>query len=617
MLPALVPSLLFALAPPQEPLRIGVLAPVTAAAEPSPFVLGARAAAAALTAAGGVDGAPVELVEVAAGEPAQVAAAIGELQAAGAVAVVAAPDAALLPVVRRIAQGKLPVVAHVALPTAIAKALDGACAETFCMQYVGLVRDGDKAAKDLERVLGTGGLTAPTRLLWQHDVGQNAKAWPKLLEKSGRPHLLLLDADPVAAARFVTEVLGADPLPVVLTPRAFGAATRALARPLFVILGQSPAQLGTANEFRRSYEAAHGVPGHGAAEGHEGVSAVARAVDAADNRDPKLWRKALLSVVVEGARGRVPFDKANDGIAAPLSLWALDGTATVPYAPPVVALAALDAQPATSAGPQTTAGAGPQREIGEPFGTWRTRQFVFEPGAQWVLCLWAGPDDPGFDSDEEDLRLLGLSTGGKDPIADHLVREEILARVLAIASTKFGRREDGTGIPGKSLRVSFAAHVDPAERERKKQRLWPARFGGDHTGAGGEAFGTYCRVYTAFIRRTIFQPHALDPALEPADRCYLDGSYHFGTDRARDKRSELIRALINGYAGSMALTLAHEVGHLCGLGHVTDDPVEIMNVEEGAGIDYRDAHFGADSWNFLAERYGIVGQEPPAGGKKK
>jgi hypothetical protein len=190
---------------------------------------------------------------------------------------------------------------------------------------------------------------------------------------------------------------------------------------------------------------------------------------------------------------------------------------------------------------------------------------------------------------------------------DHLVREEIFARCMAITSTKWGRNDDGSAIQGKSLRICFGSHLDAKARKKKKQRLWPARFGGDHEGAGGQAFGTYCRVYTKFIRRTIFQKNALQPPLSATDREILDGGYIYGTDVAKDNRSNRLRALINAYAGSMALTLAHEVGHLASLGHVTDDPVEIMNVDEGAGIDYPEAKFGENSWAILIERLGIVG----------
>jgi hypothetical protein len=52
---------------------------------------------------------------------------------------------------------------------------------------------------------------------------------------------------------------------------------------------------------------------------------------------------------------------------------------------------------------------------------------------------------------------------------------------------------------------------------------------------------------------------------------------------------------------------------LAGLDHVTDDPVEIMNVNEGAGIDYRDAHFGAATWAIMQRRYGLFGDKPGKG----
>jgi len=600
----LLSSVLFAVLVPQEPVRIGLLVPDLATAEEQAFVRGARRAEAAIARQGGVDGAALELVFAAASAPGDVAGAIGDLQAANVVAVVAPPEPYLADTVRRVA-GKLPCVVHVAGPDVVAKALDDVCNHTFCMQYIGLVRDGSREARAFERLLGKDGLTAPTELLWDIGVGASAKTFGKQMEKS-RPHLLVVDAEPDAAAQFLTEVLGSDPIPVVLTPRAVGPATRALPRTSFAVLGLSAASVATTTPFRTDYEFEYGDMGYGAAEGYEGVFAVARAVDAADARDAAAVKRALLDVVVEGARGRTTFDKAEGGLSMPCAVWLLEGGAIRHYAPGIVPLVAAGASPGTSAGPAVASGPGPQEQIGEPFGTWRTRQFVFEEGAQWVLCQWTEATDPGFATSGEDLRLLGLSTEGVDAIADHLVREEILARVLAIVSTKFGRAEDGTGIPGKSLRISFAAHVDRKEREKKKQRLWPAYFGGDHSGAGGEAFGTYCRVYTAFIRRTIFQAHALTPPLESADRAYLDGSYVFGSDRARDKRSELIRALINGYAGSMALTLAHEVGHLAGLGHVTDDPVEIMNVDEGAGIDYRDAHFGPGTWAIMERRYGLT-----------
>jgi len=613
-------SLLFVavLSLPQEPVRIGILADEGAGRTDVAFVRGARFAADACNRDPAAGAVKVALHVAPAKTPADVAAAVATWQAEGVHAVVVPPLAGLADAVKKAAAGKLACVAFAAPVAEAVPLVDRVLSQCFCMTRVGLVRDTHKEAIELGKALAKGGLTAPTTLLWEIDVTTSAKALAKQFEKD-RPEVLLIDATPDAAAKFVTETLGADATTVVMLPRAFGEPVLALTRRTFVLQGLSPACVTPPSAFRSDYERQHGVPGPGAAEGFEGVMAIALAARGAATRDVAGLGKALHEIVVEGARGRVPFDTGRAAMAPPLGVWILENGRAAPYLPRVVQaqLHGGGAGAAPAAGGTTTAGTPtpgkvPQKEVGEPFGTWRTRQFVPEEGSQWVICEW--PHEAGFASIDEDLRGLGLSTGGIDPLVDHLVKEELMARLVAITSTKFLRREDGTGIEGQSLRISFAVHVSAKEREKKKQRLWPAYIGGDHPDAGGEAFGTFCRVYSKFIRRTIFEKHALSPAVTADDREYLDGSYVFGSDHQRDKRSELIRALINGYAGSMALTLAHEVGHLAGLGHVEDDPVEIMNVNEGAGLDYRDAKFGAPSLEAMAKRYGLVGDKP---GKKR
>ena len=599
-----------ALAMPQEPLRVGVLVADRQDGGDAVFVRGCKRAVEAQNQAGGVAGGKLELVFEAAATPAAVATAVGKLQAAGVVGVVAPPAAWLAEAARKATAGKLPCVSFAAGSAACAPVLDRLVEKTFCMTRVALVRDRSKDAVELGKLLGKGGLTAPTTLLWEMEIGGGAKAFAKVVEKD-RPEVIVFDAEPPAVAAFVTQVLAADPVVLVLLPRAFGEATLALPRRLFVVHGLSPGCVPQTSQFRADYERDHGVPGWGAAEGFEGVMALAKAVAAANGREPAAVTAALAAATWEGIRGRYAFDKALGAGLPPLGVWIVEEARPAPYVPTVVPLQAVGA----SAGTAVPEARKPQEQVGEPFATWRTRQFVPEDGAQWVLCSWA--DDGGYATSADDLQQLGLGTGGKDPLVDHLVREEIMARVMAIASTKFGRTATGAGVTGQSLRIAFTMHVAAKEREKRKLRSWPARFGGDHSGAGGEAFGTFCRVYTTFIRRTIFQSHALTPPVGPSDRQYLDGTYGFGTDLAMDKRSELIRALINSYAGSMALTLAHEVGHLAGLGHVTDDPVEIMNVDEGSGIDYRDAKFGAGSWAIMKERYGLVGDKPGKGEKTK
>lgn len=591
---------------PQEPLRIGVLAVEGEGSGDVLFVRGIHRAVEACNAKGGVDGAKVEVLLTPAAAPAAVAAAIAKFQTDGVTGVVAAPTAWLAEAARKAAAGKLPCVSFATNAPAIVPMIDRLIGQTFCMTRVGFVRDKHKDAIEFGKLLKSG-LTAPVTLAWEFDLAAGPKAWAKLVERD-RPQVLVCDAEPPALAQFVTEVLAQDPITLVLTPRAYGDATRVLKRRLVFAQGVSPAVVSTTSQFRSDYERDHGVPGFGVAEGYEGLQVLLRAIDAANARDAAAVNAALATQKLEGVRGPYEFDKTMAAFAAPHGIWIQEGgERPVPYVPRAVPLLAVGESPGTAA-PERK----PQEQIGEPFGKWRTARFQPEDGAQYVLCSWA--DDPGFATAAEDLQALGLATG-TDPLVDHLVREEVMARVMAIASTKYGRLDDGTGVAGKSLRIAFGMHIGPKEREKRKLRLWPARLGGDHAETGGEAFGTFCRVYMTFIRRTIFQQHALKEPVTSADREYLDGSYVFGTDFGKDKRSELIRALINSFAGSMALTLAHEVGHLAGLGHTTESPTEIMNVEAGAGLDYRDVGFGAASWESMRGRYGLVGDKPGKGDK--
>ena len=72
-------------------------------------------------------------------------------------------------------------------------------------------------------------------------------------------------------------------------------------------------------------------------------------------------------------------------------------------------------------------------------------------------------------------------------------------------------------------------------------------------------------------------------------------------------RRDVIQRLVDNFAGSMALTAAHEIGHLCGLGHDQTDPRSIMNVNEGAGLKYQDGIFIPKHWEQLTKRLGLIG----------
>ena len=189
---------------------------------------------------------------------------------------------------------------------------------------------------------------------------------------------------------------------------------------------------------------------------------------------------------------------------------------------------------------------------------------------------------------EQDLLEIGLSTGGKEPELDQLVRDEILGRAIRVAHRLFRREADGTPIPGYSWGMSF--RTTPPDEDTPRNRTWLAIVAGDHEGAGGQVIGAgMVAVYSTFLKRTMYIVHKLEPPISADDRHLLDGSYRWGIDRANNLRADEIRGLIDGFSSAVGLTLAHEFGHLCGCDHDTEHPTSIMNVVAGAGASWEDA----------------------------
>ena len=189
---------------------------------------------------------------------------------------------------------------------------------------------------------------------------------------------------------------------------------------------------------------------------------------------------------------------------------------------------------------------------------------------------------------EQDLFEIGLSTNGKDPELDRLVRDEILGRAIRIAHQLFRREPDGTPIPGWSWGMTFT--TDKPADDLPRSRVWLGIVAGDHPAAGGQVIGSgMVAIYSTFLKRTMYVQRKLDPPLAPEDRVLLDGTYRWGEDRTLNFRSNKIRCLIDGFASAVGLTLSHEFGHLCGCGHDTEHPTSIMNVVAGAGASWEEA----------------------------
>jgi len=211
------------------------------------------------------------------------------------------------------------------------------------------------------------------------------------------------------------------------------------------------------------------------------------------------------------------------------------------------------------------------------------RLYRAEPGTKVVWFSYGDAYSKAVRSIEKDLTELGLNTRGYDGEMDRWILDELMARTLGKINKLFLRNEDGTSIPGVSFAISFTTEPPTGVKEHD---YWRAVIAGDDPEAGGRAWPGEgrCEIYSTFMVRTMFKPRALDPPLRGEDRKYLDGKYAWGSNTQENLRLKLIRALIDGYAGAFALTGAHELGHLAGLGHDESNPRSIMNVVEGAGL---------------------------------
>lgn len=540
---------------------------------------------------GGVVGQRVRLVVRDVGSSAkETSASIRELLELGVAGMLAPLEAeAREAVSKSCAKSGLPVVASVADDEEEVALLAHVLAEGFRTDRIGVVSDGSREAKALHKGLESR-LPPPCELVCSERIDAKQKSLEKSFAKT-QPDVLVIDAPAAEVAEALRGALAHTSLPIVLTSRSFGPALHGLDRAMFAVAGRC------ASTFRKSafleeHREEHGEPGLGAIEAFEMLEVLLRAFEAAGSTDPEAVRVALQGVELAGPRGKVSC--APGGVLSrPLGLWRLAGGAASPHYPAALALVELSERARDRA---------PDPDLGAPFRELRTGVFALEEDTQWVLVTFDQGEKSTID---DDLARLGLSTGGRSPLVDRLVEEELLARMMTMMVPKFRRNPDGSSIPEKSLKISFTATLPPKVKVRN---VWTAYIAGDDPGAGGRAYPGqgYCEIYSTNLRKNIFQEHALDPPIDGDDLAYLDGSYTFATDYARDRRSEEIRALINAYAGAMALTGAHEIGHLCGLDHSNEDPYGIMNVNEGAGLDPRDGRFSEASMALLEKRLGIT-----------
>lgn len=230
-------------------------------------------------------------------------------------------------------------------------------------------------------------------------------------------------------------------------------------------------------------------------------------------------------------------------------------------------------------------------------GFFSASRYRWEPGTAHVWVHWAHGESRTID---EDLFAIGLNTQGYEEDLEQRVLDDLMGRVLSKLNRLFLRNPDGTAIPGVSYNISFS--TEPPDDDVKRGPKWEVIIGGDDPAAGGRAFGNIALVFSTFIRRTMYVQHKLEPPLSTADRPHMAGGYVWDTSADDNIRNGMVRSLVDGFSQAMALTGAHELGHLAGCGHDTDLPRSIMNVQEGAGLEFEWAEWAPVHVQILEKR---------------
>lgn len=208
-----------------------------------------------------------------------------------------------------------------------------------------------------------------------------------------------------------------------------------------------------------------------------------------------------------------------------------------------------------------------------------TSSYAIDSETRMILLTWGSAEEATID---DDLKALGLSSRGYEADMDAWVKDEILARAMAYLHRVFDRNADGTAIAGVSYDITFGTEVPAGV---KPHHIWTVTIAGDDPEAWGRAFPpNRAYAYASKLANLIYKKYALEPALRHEDKKYFIYKYRWNESLQKNLRHDSIRALVDGYASAVAMTTAHEVGHLGGCGHDRESPRSIMNVVDGGGI---------------------------------
>lgn len=215
----------------------------------------------------------------------------------------------------------------------------------------------------------------------------------------------------------------------------------------------------------------------------------------------------------------------------------------------------------------------------------------------------------------QDLANHGLASG--NATVDRWARYLVIQRALSVTSQHYLRNANGSAAAGQAFRISVVSNQPPGRVRRDYSRqavggnprqrgvLGVAAFDPGNRRREDNArpgdLGVFSNVISG--RRSVLRNR-----LRSSDLPFVDGSYELGDGSAtQDRRFRDVRTAINDYGRSIALIVAHEVGHSLGLDHVGGSSLNIMAPSASSQMmSSTDTRFGNTSRNRLSRNVGVT-----------